>query len=78
MENTAACNYWMRKYPFGKGEPQPALCSLCDPKIGKWHGIFKRSPAKGYLVGEDGFLYPKERVEAGQVTHTKIVGEVLE
>ena len=34
LENTALCGYWFRK---GK-----ALCSKCDPNIGKWHGAFKR------------------------------------
>jgi len=35
-ENTALCGYWHRK----KGAP--ALCSECDPKIGKWHGCFEK------------------------------------
>ena len=32
-ENTALCSYNFR----GDG---PALCSECDPKIGKWHNCF--------------------------------------
>ena len=36
LENTALSNYWIRN----KGTP--ALCSACDPAIGKWHGAFKR------------------------------------
>jgi len=35
IENTALCGYWWR----GKGK---ALCSECDPKIGKWHNIFPK------------------------------------
>ena len=38
-ENTALCGYNFR----GKG---PALCSECDPKIGKWHGCFEKKPFK--------------------------------
>ena len=34
-ENTALCGYNFR----GDG---PALCSECDPKIGKWHGHFTK------------------------------------
>jgi hypothetical protein len=37
IENTAVSNYWSR----GNG---PALCSECDPKIGKWHGRFPKIP----------------------------------
>lgn len=33
IENTALSNFWRR----GKGK---ALCSECDPEIGKWHGRF--------------------------------------
>ena len=33
VENTALCGYNFR----GDG---PALCSKCDPKIGKWHNCF--------------------------------------
>jgi hypothetical protein len=40
IENTALCRYWFRE----KGSP--ALCSECDPKIGKWHGLFKKRKAK--------------------------------
>jgi hypothetical protein len=40
-ENTALSRYWIRD----KGEK--ALCSKCDPKIGKWHGCFKRRKFKG-------------------------------
>jgi hypothetical protein len=37
IENTAVSNYWSR----GNG---PALCSECDPEIGKWHGRFLKIP----------------------------------
>ena len=39
-ENTALCRYNVRK------EGEPALCSECDPKIGKWHNCFKKRQFK--------------------------------
>ena len=44
LENTAPSHYWVRE------EGQPALCSECDPEIGKWHGWF---PKKKYTGKED-------------------------
>ena len=44
IENTASSNYHVRRIEAsdaGKLPPR-ALCSLCDPEIGKWHGIFPR------------------------------------
>jgi len=35
VENTALCLYWI-------GNKDKPLCSECDPKINKWHGIFKK------------------------------------
>jgi hypothetical protein len=35
VENTACAHYWMR-------DGGPALCSECDPEIGKWHGLFSK------------------------------------
>jgi len=74
IENTATSNYWEQRHPYEGGEPKPILCSECDPAIGKWHGRFKKQPAKGLMLGEDGFLYSKK----DNVTHTKIVGEIKE
>ena len=37
IENTAVSNYW-----YDKMKKQQALCSECDPKIGKWHGKFPK------------------------------------
>lgn len=50
VENTAVCNYWVRAV-----DKEPPLCSACDPKIGKWHGLFLKMPADG-MVEEGGFL----------------------
>lgn len=38
VENTAMANYWWKV----QHEKQPALCSECDPDIGKWHGEFPK------------------------------------
>lgn len=37
IENTALSRFHMR----GDG---PALCSACDPEIGRWHGHFAKRP----------------------------------
>jgi hypothetical protein len=44
IDNTALTNYWSRnmKRPGGRGGK--ALCSECDPDIGRWHGRFDRRP----------------------------------
>lgn len=36
-EDTALCNYWSARI-----QEAPPLCSVCDPKIRKWHGEFAR------------------------------------
>ena len=38
IENTALSNFWGRAMVFDGR----ALCSACDPAIGKWHGKFDR------------------------------------
>jgi len=45
LENTALSNYWTRE------EGSPALCSACDPEIGKWHGAFLRRKWDGNPEG---------------------------
>lgn len=70
IENTALSNYWVRTAL----ESKPALCSACDPEIGKWHGQFTRRSASGMLVDQDGHLWGKEE----QVPkHYRILGAVL-
>lgn len=86
IENTATSNYWERKYPFdGQGPgPKPLLCSECDPEIGKWHGAFPKTSAKGMILADDGFLYSKEDVASDsfkfRLKHQdlKIVKEISE
>lgn len=53
VENTAVSNFWTR--PKGS----PALCSECDPGIGKWHGRFERMSADGFVQKGD-YLVSKE------------------
>jgi hypothetical protein len=36
-DDTALSNYWSARL-----KEMPAVCSACDPKIGKWHGEFPR------------------------------------
>ena len=40
-DDTALCNYWSARL-----REMPVLCSVCDPKIAKWHGEFPRGPTK--------------------------------
>lgn len=56
MENTACSNYWSVE------DRSKALCTECDPEIGKWHGIFPKRSAKGMVLASDGFLYAREDV----------------
>lgn len=49
VENTGCCNYWVNN-----GDP---LCSVCDPKIGKWHNRFPRRTEDGRCP-ETGELLP--------------------
>lgn len=70
IENTACCNYWWRT----QMENKTALCSACDPKIGKWHGEFTRRSASGMLVDENGHLWGRDE---SVPKHCKILGAVL-
>lgn len=72
VENTALSNWAARHLREGAPLP-PALCSACDPEIGKWHGEFPQRSAVGMVICEDGYLYTKEQIAKRQVTHTKPV-----
>ena len=41
IENAEWCNFHTLK------EDEPAMCSLCDPAINKWHNRFPRALFKG-------------------------------
>ena len=72
VENTACCNYWMRK-----NDGETILCSECDPDIGEWHGRFEKRSAVGLLIDQSGHLWSKESVEAGQLPSSyTIIDEV--
>jgi hypothetical protein len=59
VENTAVSNFWT------KDQGSPALCSECDPKIGKWHGRFSKDSAVGMMEGRNGLLYSKVELAPG-------------
>lgn len=71
VDNTACCGYWNR----GDG---PGLCSECDPKIKKWHGLFDKESSEGYLLGNDGFLYREGEDFSFRKAHQgfKILGKI--
>lgn len=54
VENTALGNYWI-----DQRDRKPALCSECNPAIGKWHGEFEKASADSYATDERGFLRSK-------------------
>lgn len=55
VENTAVSHYATRP------EGSPALCSECDPTIGKWHGRFEKRPADpDYVEDQYGHLITRE------------------
>jgi hypothetical protein len=73
VENTACCNYWSRTTM----DKLPALCSECDPDIGKWHGRFEKRSAAGMLIDQSGHLWSQAAVEDGGLpSHYRIVGKV--
>ena len=60
VENTACSHFWWKN--------EKKLCSECDPRIGKWHGIFeKRLPTEGERKEAEAFLESikptKEQIE---------------
>lgn len=74
VDNTALTGYWHKAM-----ERKPALCSECDPEIGKWHGEFPKTNAAGWLVGEDGFVWQLSEEKAGMTPrHVKMLGVVSE
>lgn len=58
VENTALSNYWTRNINWDStnAEPlkNPALCSECDPEIGKWHGQFPKRPWDAHAEANSG------------------------
>ena len=65
VENTATSRYWFRNHDGAIGR---ALCSECDPNIGRWHRVFPKrdADAEGYrlIPGSEHFIEwvaPKEQ-----------------
>ena len=78
IENTATSYYWMAE------DRTKSLCSECDPDIGKWHGKWEKTSAKGFFLDNYGFLHSKEEIESDnfkwRMEHQdlKIVSEITE
>src|SRR5882757_6168309 len=58
IEDTALCHYWSARL-----RQTSAVCSACDPTIGKWQGKFPKESAQGWISDRDGFLLDKMAVE---------------
>jgi hypothetical protein len=58
IEDTALCHYWSARL-----RQTPAICSACDPTVGKWHNEFPKESAHGWIRDRDGFLLDKRAVE---------------
>ena len=58
VEDTALSHYWGARL-----RQTAALCSACDPAIGKWHDEFPRESADAFVNDQDGFLLDKRAVE---------------
>jgi len=65
VENTAVSNWVTRPYD------SPALCSECDPAIGKWHGRFPKKSADG-LIEKNGFLISPEEDALDKATEVAL------
>lgn len=73
VENSALCNYWAARVPH----KEPPLCSECDPKINKWHGVFTKRSAVGMLLDNEGYVWSQDAVNSGHLpAHKRIVGKV--
>jgi hypothetical protein len=58
VEDTALSHYWSARL-----RQTFAVCSACDPTIGKWHGEFPKESAEGWINDRNGFLWDKRAVE---------------
>jgi len=56
VENTALGNFWIKSLTKDK----KALCTECDPSVGRWHGRFPKRPADGMLLADNGMLYSEK------------------
>ena len=51
VEDTALCRFWAARV-----RQTPAMCSGCDPGVGKWHGEFPQESARNWVSDKQGFL----------------------
>jgi len=58
VEDTALSHYWSARL-----RQTSAVCSACDPTIGKWHGEFPKESAGGWINDRNGFLLDKRAIE---------------
>jgi hypothetical protein len=70
VEDTALCHFWSARI-----RQTPALCSGCDPKIGKWHGEFPQESARDWANDERGFLWHKSELEGWLGRPIEILGK---
>ena len=66
VDNTALTNFWFESLRDRK----PALCSECDPLIGKWHGEFPRRSMEEYVAshGRESVMFPDGYLKNGEAT----------
>jgi hypothetical protein len=70
VEDTALCHFWAARV-----RKSPALCSACDPKLGRWHGEFPRESAKNWFGDKRGFLlWNKSEIEQWLGQPIEIIG----
>src|SRR5260370_32284926 len=58
IEDTALSHYWSARL-----RQKAAVCSACDPTIGKWHGEFPRESAQDWVTDRSGLLLDKGSVQ---------------
>ena len=72
VEDTALCHFWSARL-----RQMPAVCSACDPMIGKWHGEFPKEPAEGWTNDERGFLiWNRRELEDWLGQPIEVIGKV--
>jgi len=56
VENTALSRFWFRNNPES-GLNGRALCSACDPDLGRWHGAFPKTQWDGSVPPEGRYIH---------------------
>ena len=72
VEDTFLCHYWSARV-----RQTNAMCSACDPTVGKWHGEFPRESARNWIKDRRGFLVcDKGEIERWLGQPIEIIGHV--